>query len=129
MRGVDDAVLKEHARAITAHHGGVGHLEDDSCVVPLTGLRQGQLRGRTFCENNMGRGLSLSSISPSREETSGNRPVQSVTSSCLQLLRSGSLGWQGNVLTLLSSSPWNHCSTHPQFQNSKELSRSSIELG
>ena len=78
MRGVDDAVLKEHARAITAHHGGVGHLEDDSCVVPLTGLRQGQLRGRTSCENNMGRGLSLSSI----RAQAGRRPL--ATDQCSQ---------------------------------------------
>lgn len=78
MRGVDDAVLKEHARAITAHHGGVGHLEDDPCVVPLTGLRQGQLKGRIFCENNVGRGLSLSSI----RAQAGRRPL--ATDQCSQ---------------------------------------------
>lgn len=31
--GVDDAVLKEHAGAITAHHGGVTHFEDDPCAL------------------------------------------------------------------------------------------------
>lgn len=52
--GVDDAVLKEHAGAITAHHRGVGHFEDDPCAVHLTGLRQRLLRARNFCENDMG---------------------------------------------------------------------------
>lgn len=58
--GVDDAVLKEHAGAIAAHHRGMGHFEDDPCIIHLTGLKQRLLRARAFCENNMGWGSSLS---------------------------------------------------------------------
>lgn len=61
---VDDAVLKEHAGAIAAHHRGVGHFEDDSCIVHLTGFRKRLLTGRAFCESNMGRGFSFATSEP-----------------------------------------------------------------
>lgn len=90
--GVDDAVLKEHAGAITAHYRGMGHFEDDPCIIHLS-LRQRLLRARAFCENNMGWGVLLEPLqSPSREGASGDRSAQTVTLTfCLQLLRSGTL--------------------------------------
>lgn len=126
--GVDDAVLKEHAGAIVAHHRRVGHFEDNPCAVHLTGLRQRLLRGRAFCENNVGRGLSLSHFrDQAGRGTSGDRLLQSVIPTFQQLLLPASRKWHpglaGPVLALLSSLPWNHCKPNPKFQNSKELSK------
>lgn len=68
--GVDDAVFKEHAGAIAAHHGRVSHFEDDPCTVCLTCFRQRLLRGRTFC-GSKAEGLVRSHQIPNREDDSG----------------------------------------------------------
>lgn len=128
--GVDDAVLKEHAGAITAHHRGVAHFEDDPCAVHLTGFRQRLLRGRAFCGNNVGRAFSLSHFraQPGRGPLVTDQYSQSPhpsRSCCLQPLGSGTLGWQGPVLALLASLP---CELNPKFQNSKNFPNFSVEL-
>ena len=70
--GIDDAVLKEHAGAIAAHYRGMGHFEDDPCIIHLS-LRQRLLRARAFCENTMGGGVG-SSLSHFRAQA-GKEPL------------------------------------------------------
>lgn len=54
LGGVDNAVFKEHARAVTPHHRGVRHFEDGPWVVCPINIRQGLLRSRVFCEKKEG---------------------------------------------------------------------------
>lgn len=49
LGGVDNAVFKEHARAVTTHHRGVSHFEDGPRVVYPINIRQRLLRSRAFC--------------------------------------------------------------------------------
>lgn len=54
LGGVDNAVFKEHARAIITHHRRVSHFEDGPWVVYPINIRQRLLRSRVFCENREG---------------------------------------------------------------------------
>lgn len=62
LGGIDDAVFKEHAGAITTHHRRVSDFEDGSWVVCPINSRHRLLRGRGFCENNRGVLLRLRSL-------------------------------------------------------------------
>lgn len=50
LGGVDNAVFKEHAGAITTHYRGVSHFEDGPWIVYPINIRQRLLRSRAFCE-------------------------------------------------------------------------------